>query len=118
MYAEGETGMQRDSNACRGRDIHANGKKCMQREMQACSGTSIHVHGINPCTGDVHTHRLRYADGLAALHVRGHKGIQRDRQDWRWKDRHAEKRTDTHREDGQACSQRTRKKTNSETGRQ
>jgi hypothetical protein len=61
---------------------------------------------------------FRDADGQVALHVRGHKDMQRDREERRWKDRHAEKRTGTHSDDRQACSQRTRKKTNSETGRQ
>jgi hypothetical protein len=63
-------------------------------------------------------HRGRHAFTSIDMNAEGEACMHSYREERRWKDRHAKKRTGTHSEDRQAYSQRTRKKTNSETGRQ
>ncbi len=104
--------MRKDIQAFKGPDFHAQEKTCMHMDRHACKCLDKHAEG-EMCNGACPVTEARKGMqmdtvGQTTLHVRGHKGMQRDRQECRWKDMHAEKRTDTHREDGQECSQRTR----------
>ncbi len=61
--------MQRDSNSCRGRDMHTHGKKYMQKEMQACSVTYFHVRGPIFVHRDRHTCKITHGQRFMDMDI-------------------------------------------------